>query len=72
MWKIKIEYEDQGKLTLTGNHKDIPLRLAREYYRDYVVGSRCKAIYQRYPKKDYPEMDFSEKIKALAEVAHER
>ena len=31
MWKIFIEYDDKSKITLTGKHKDIPLRLALEY-----------------------------------------
>lgn len=27
MWKIRIEYDDHSKLTLTGRHKDIPYRI---------------------------------------------
>lgn len=66
MWKIKIEYEDKSKLTLTGKHKDIPLRLAQKYFNEYVAGRVCKAIYQQYPKKIYPEADLYEKLVGLA------
>ena len=65
MWKIKVEYEDKSKLTLTGKHKDIPLRLALKYYHDYVNGRRCKAVYQQYPKKNHKEMDLFDKIEEL-------
>lgn len=51
MWKIFITYDDKSKLTLTGKHKDIPLRLALKYHREYVSGKRCRAIYQQYPKR---------------------
>lgn len=62
MWKIKIEYDDKSKVTLTGKHKDIPLRLAMKYYKEYIPGRRCRAVYQRYPKKNYPEVDLINKI----------
>lgn len=65
MWKIKIEYYDKSRLTLTGKHKDIPLRLAVKYHKEYVSGRRCRAVYQRYPKKNYPEMDLFDKIDEL-------
>lgn len=65
MWKIRIEYGDRSKLTLTGKHKDIPLYLARKYYLDYVGGRMCSAKYQQYPKKNYPEMDLIDKIEQL-------
>ena len=41
MWKIFITYEDKSKVTLTGKHKDIPLRLAKKYYPEYVSDKRC-------------------------------
>lgn len=66
MWKIKIEYEDKSGLTLTGKHKDIPLRLAQKYFNEYVAGRICKAIYQQYPKKNYPEVDLYDKLVGLA------
>lgn len=65
MWKIKIEYDDKSKMTLTGKHKDIPLRLALKYYHDYVNGKSCKAVYQQYPKKNHEEMSLSDKIEEL-------
>lgn len=65
MWKIFINYPDKSKLTLTGKHKDIPLRLAEKYYCDYAAGRICKSVYQRYPKKDYPEVGLFEKIEQL-------
>ena len=37
MWKIFIEYDDKSKITLTGKHKDIPLRLALEYNLLYAA-----------------------------------
>lgn len=65
MWKIKVEYDDKSKLTLTGKHKDIPLLLALKYFHDYVNGRRCKAVYQQYPKKNHEEMSLSDKIEEL-------
>ena len=65
MWKIKVEYDDKSKLTLTGKHKDIPLRMALKYFHDYVNGRRCKAVYQQYPKKYQEEMSLSDKIEEL-------
>jgi len=62
MWKIRIDYSDDGRLTITGKHKDIPLRLAREYQKEY---RDQKATYQRYPKKDYPAVDLAKKIEEL-------
>ncbi len=69
MWKIKIVYDDGSKLTLTGKHKDIPLRLAKKYYMMYVAGrSRRSAVYQRYPKKNYPEISLGDKMCELQEA----
>lgn len=66
MWKIFIEYDDKSKITLTGKHKDIPLRLALEYNLLYANFQSCiGAKYQRYPKKNYPEMDLMDKIEEL-------
>jgi len=69
MWKIKIEYDDKSRMTLTGKHKDIPLRLALKYFHDYVNGKRCKAVYQQYPKKDHEEMGLFDKIEELEACA---
>ena len=49
MWKIFFEYSDGSKCTLTGKHKDIPLRLAIKYQSEYGVHA-CKSTYQQYPK----------------------
>ena len=65
MWKIFITYDDKSKVTLTGKHKDIPLRLALKYHREYVSGKRCRAVYQQYPKKEHEGMDLMEKIERL-------
>lgn len=65
MWKIFITYDDKSKVTLTGKHKDIPMRLALKYHREYVSGKRCRSIYQQYPKKDHESMDLMEKIEQL-------
>ncbi len=67
MWKIFVEYSDKSRLTLTGKHKVIPLRLAVKYFNDYVLGHICKAIYQQYPKKDNEPIDLYEKIEELRE-----
>lgn len=64
MWKIFIEYPDKSKLTLTGKHKDIPLRLAEKYYNQYA-NTICKAVYQRYPKKNFEAIGLYEKIEQL-------
>lgn len=64
MWKIFIFCPDKSKLTLTGKHKDIPLRLAEKYYNEYA-NTMCKAVYQRYPKKDYAAVGLFEKIEKL-------
>lgn len=64
MWKIFIEYPDKSKLTLTGKHKDVPLRLAEKYYNEYA-NTMCKAVYQQYPKKDYAAVGLFEKIEKL-------
>lgn len=70
MWKIKIEHDDKSRLTLTGKHKDIPLRLVLKYYNEYVFGrpSVCRATYQQYPKRSHKEMDLFDKIEELQEV----
>lgn len=65
MWKIFIEYDDKSKITLTGKHKDIPLDLAIKYHQLYISGNRCKAVYQRYPKKNYEPMSLFDKIDEL-------
>ena len=65
MWKIKVEYDDKSKLTLTGKGKDIPPWLAREYYQRYVEGRECKATYQQYPKNKYGEISLSDKIEQM-------
>ena len=65
MWKIFITYNDKSKVTLTGKHKDIPLRLAWKYYMRYVNGKTCHAVYQQYPKKNHESMDLMEKIELL-------
>lgn len=65
MWKIFIDYPDKSKMTLTGKHKDIPLRLVEKYYNQYAAGRVRKAVYQRYPKKDYKAVGLYEKIEQL-------
>ncbi len=67
MWKIKIEYDDKSKLTLTGKHKDIPIGLAIKYHNKYIDGKRCNAVYQQYPKKDHEKIDLFDKIEELIE-----
>ena len=72
MWKIFFVYDDGSKITLTGKHKDIPLRLAIKYYNEYATGyamRRCE--YQQYPKNKYPAMDLIEKIEKLQEEDNE-
>lgn len=65
MWKIIVEYTDKSKLTLTGKHGDIPLRLAEHYHKQYVSGHRCKAMYQQYPKKLHVCKSLLDKIEEL-------
>lgn len=65
MWKIFIDYPDKSKVTLTGKHKDIPLRLAIKYYNDYATDRVGKAVYQQYPKKDFEAIGLFEKIEQL-------
>lgn len=65
MWKIFITYDDKSKVTLTGKHKDIPLRLALKYHREYVSGKRCRVVYQQYPKKEHESMGLMDKIEQL-------
>lgn len=65
MWKIRIVYSDKSKITLTGKQKDISYRLAIKYYKEYVMGRCCTAKYQRYPKKDYPEIYLDDKLAEL-------
>lgn len=65
MWKIVVEYDDKSKLTLTGKQKDITLRLAELYHKQYVSGHCCKAIYQQYPKKQHACMSLLDKIEEL-------
>lgn len=66
VWKIFFEYSDKSKCTLTGKHKDIPLRLAVEYQNRYGVHA-CKSTYQQYPKKDHEPVDLYEKIEQSKE-----
>lgn len=65
MWKLIITYDDNSKLIITGKHKDIPLRLAQKYHNEYVSGNRCKAVYQRYPKKKYEAINLMDKMEEL-------
>lgn len=65
MWKIRIEYDDKSRITLTGKHPDIPLRLAWRYHKEYVSGRACKATYQQYPKKNHESMTLVDKIEEL-------
>ena len=52
---------------------DHQLRLAMEYNRLYANSSSCvSAVYQRYPKKNYPEMDLMDKIEELELLEAER
>lgn len=69
MWKIFIEYDDKSKLTITGKHKDIPVKLANKYYREYVKSSVCNDTYQQYPKKDHKPMSLATKIMELQKGA---
>lgn len=64
MWKILFEYSDKSKCTITGAHKEIPLRLAIDCHNSYGIHA-IRSIYQQYPKKDNPEMDLMEKIEEL-------
>lgn len=64
MWKIFFEYSDHSKCTLTGKGKEIPLRLAVKYYKQYGIHAE-KSIYQQYPKKNNNPMDLLEKIEQL-------
>lgn len=68
MWKIFIVYGDTSKLTLTGKHPDIPLRLALQYQKEYASRKSCTATYQRYPKSKHPEMTLAEKINELETI----
>lgn len=63
MWKIFFEYPDNSKCIITGKHKDIPLRLAIKYQKQYHDAKI--AIYQQYPKKNYEPMSLCEKIEQL-------
>lgn len=65
MWKIFIIYDDKSKLTITGKHQDIPLRLAVKYHNQYVAGRLCKDTYQQYPKKNHAGVALCEKIEEL-------
>lgn len=69
--KFFIEYDDKSRITLTGKQKDISLRLATKYHREYVNGRRCKAIYQQYPKKNHAAMDLFDKIEKLEQEVSE-
>lgn len=64
MWKVLFEYSDKSKCTITGAHKEIPLRLAIDYHNLCGIHA-IRSIYQQYPKKDNPEMDLMEKIEEL-------
>lgn len=72
MWKIRIEYDDHSKCTLTGKHKDIPLRLAKKYYDQCGSNPHCiKCEYQQYPIKTHKAMDLIEKIDELEESEYD-
>lgn len=69
MWKIRIEYDDHSKLTLTGKHKDIPYRLAIKYLDQCGNSPHCiKCEYQQYPLSKHKAMDLVEKIDELEEA----
>lgn len=65
MWKIVFEYTDKSKCTITGKHKDIPLKLAIKYQKQYQNAKT--AIYQQYPKKGQAmkPMELYKKIEQL-------
>ena len=44
--------------------------LAEKYYNEYA-NTMCKAVYQRYPKKDYAAVGLFEKIEKLRMEAEE-
>lgn len=64
MWKIFFEYSDKSKCTVTGKHKDIPLRLAIKYHNQYGIHAE-KSVYQQYPKKNHEPIGLCEKIRQL-------
>lgn len=64
MWKIFFDYSDGSKLTLTGKQKDIPLRLAEKYNREYGRDA-VSARYQRYPVKSNEQIPLWKKIEQL-------
>ena len=64
MWKIFFEYNDNSKCTVTGKQKDIPLRLAVKYHKQYGFHA-TSAMYQQYPKKEHEPMSLVEKIAKL-------
>lgn len=71
MWKIRIEYDDHSKLTLTGRHKGIPYRLAVKYSNQYGNSPHCiKCEYQQYPLSKHKAMDLTEKIDELEEAEY--
>ena len=65
MWKITIIYDD-GIVKIQGTHKDIPLSMAKTYYKQYKceLSSRT-AIYQQYPLKDNEPISLIDKISQL-------
>jgi hypothetical protein len=66
VWRIFFEYTGGSKCTVTGKHKDIPLRPAVKYHNEYGVHAE-KAVYQQYPKKNHEPMGLFEKIKESAD-----
>lgn len=55
MWKIKITYKDKSSCTLTGNHKEIPLELAVNYFNKYVadrISRRISCMSGKHGTKD--------------------
>lgn len=69
MWKIRVEYSDKSKATITGKHKDISLCMARNYYQEFVLGKICTATYQQYPVKSHQKMLLLDKIESLEKEA---
>lgn len=66
MWKLTIKYLDGGKVTIKGKHKEIPIELASDYYRQYKCDFPDRtAIYQEYPLKDNEPMRLIDKILEL-------
>ena len=70
MWKIFFEYSEGDKITVTGKQKDIPLRLAEKYNREYGRNA-VSARYQRYPVKSNEQIPLWKKIEQLRDESEE-